>query len=98
MKNVTVPTLFNQHGVKTISVDGYRFSVSVRLSASIPDKELGFQWLRDNNLGDIIKPTVNAMTLASTAKELIEEGLELDPDLFKVSYNENTSVTRVKGT
>lgn len=32
-----------------------------------------FQWLRDNEYGDIIKDTVNASTLKALVKELLEE-------------------------
>ena len=35
------------------------------------DEEKFFDFLRDNGLGDIIKPTVNARTLNSTMKEVI---------------------------
>ena len=95
MKQIIVPKCFADHNVTTITLGGFRFSVSTRLSASIADKELGHQWLKDNGLGDLIKPTVNAQTLASAAKHLIEEGLELDPEIFNTSYVENTSITKV---
>ena len=95
LKQVIVPKVFSDRNVTTITLAGYRFSVSTRLSASFPDKVAGFEWLRNNQLGDIIKETVNAQTLASTAKHLIEEGLELDPDIFNTSYVENTSITKV---
>ena len=36
-------------------------------AAGLPDEEF-FQWLVDNNLGDIIKPTVHYMTMQSTLK------------------------------
>lgn len=96
LKQVIVPKVFSDTDSKTLTAFGYRFSVSTRLSASMPDKVAGQTWLRENELGDIIKPTVNAQTLAKVAKDLIEEGYELDPDLFNVSYVENTSITKVK--
>ena len=42
-----------------------------------------FDWLRNNNLGDIIKLHVHWQTLSSTMKEEIERGREL-PDLFNI--------------
>lgn len=98
LKQVIVPKIFNDTDSKTLTAFGYRFTVSTKLSASMPDKALGHQWLNDHELGDIIKPTVNAQTLASTAKSLIEDGLELDPDIFSVNYVDNTSITKVKIT
>ena len=88
LKQVIVPKIFGDTDSTTLTAFGHRFSVSTKLSASFPDKEAGHKWLEDNKLGDIIKPTVNAQTLSSTAKSLIEEGLELDPEIFNVNYVE----------
>ena len=96
LKQVIVPKVFDDTDSTTLTAFGHRFSVSTKLSASFPDKVAGHQWLNDNDLGDIIKPTVNAQTLAATAKSLIESGLELDPEIFNVNYVENTSITKVK--
>jgi len=98
LKQVVVPTLFEEKDVKTISMKGYRFTVTQTYRASIQGgmKEDAFAWLRENELGDLITETVNAQTLSSAAKALLDEGIDLDPDLFNAYYQNNTSITKVK--
>jgi hypothetical protein len=44
-----------------------------------------FEWLKDNNLADIIKPTVSFMTLQSTLKEFEAQGGEVPESVVKKS-------------
>lgn len=100
LKGVVIPEQFEQAGIPNVTIDeGFRIGLSTRILASIiPDKkEEAYQWLRDNDLGDIIGETVNASTLSATAKSLVEDqNKELPEDLFKVAYVPNTSVTKTK--
>lgn len=96
-----IPTLFTNRSLKTINIEGVgRCTVSYRWSASILDdpkkgKQRGHDWLKANGYGDIIKPTVNAQTLAATAKELFQnEEKDLPPELFKVGQVPYTSITK----
>lgn len=74
-----------------------RVSISHRWSASMLDKDMGFKWLRSNGLGDIIQETVNAQTLAATAKELSEtKNRDLPSEIFKVGQMAFTSITKAK--
>lgn len=71
------------------------FSVLTKTSASMVDKEKGYQWLRDNNLGDLIVETVNAGTLASAMRNMEAEMGFLPPeDIIKVSTYNATSINR----
>lgn len=92
----TVPDKMREAGVKTINVEDVgRVTVSYRYSASMLDKEKGFEWLRNNGLGGIITETVNSSTLSATAKNLlVDEGKELPADVFKTSTSPYTSITR----
>lgn len=98
----TIPELMREAGVKTITLEDVgRVTVSYRFSCSIlPDqKEVAYEWLRNNDLGDIIVETVNSQTLSATAKNLLEnEGKELPPDTFKTGTSPYTSVTAIKAT
>lgn len=95
-----VPDTLREQGVKNITIEipgvgNRRFQMSNRWACTILDKDAGFQWLRENGLGDLIKPTVNAQTLAATAKNLSEEsGKDMPPDIFKTSINTFTSVVK----
>ncbi len=44
-------------------------SIGERFSAKICDSDQAFAWLRNANMGDVIKETVHHSTLASIAKE-----------------------------
>lgn len=95
IKSVKLPEKFDQAGVPSITLDeGYRVQVSHRVFASINKdrKEEAYEWLRQNQLADLVTETVNTSTLSAVAKGMAEENKELDPDLFKVTVVPNTSV------
>jgi hypothetical protein len=92
-----VPEVLRAHNIRTITVEGVgRVSLGTRWSASMPDKEAGFEWLRANEHGGVIQETVNAQTLGALAKELNGEGLELPSPTFTTNIMTYTSITRVK--
>lgn len=97
LRQETMPAIFKEAGVSSIAVEGYRFTISHTLRASInkDKKEEAFQWLRDNDMGEIIIETVNASTLAAQARQLDDQGKELDQDLFKSWIQPNVSITKV---
>ena len=98
-KNETMPQKFEEAGVPSVTLDeGQRVTVShlVRASVKGGKKDEAFQWLRDNGLGDTVSETVNSSTLSAVAKSLIEDGSELDEDLFSVHVLPTTSVTRTR--
>lgn len=91
-----VPGTMRSHGIKTITVEGVgRVSLSNRWSASMLDKAMGFQWLRDTGNGALIIETVNAQTLAAFAKDLNDnQGKELPAEIFNVGIMTVTSITK----
>lgn len=93
----TLPAIFKDNGVTSISINGYRYTVSYSTRANViaGKKEAAFQWLRENKLGEIIIETVNASTLSAQAKTMMTDGEELDPDLFNVFLQPGVSVTKV---
>lgn len=93
-----IPELFRESKVKTLTIEGVgRCTVSYRFSCSMLDKDDGFKWLRDNGHGGLIQETVNAQTLGSFAKNLIEtRGLDLPDTIFKTGQLPYTSITKVR--
>lgn len=92
-----LPLMFKENVVTSITVDGYRFTISQTVRASIPadTKPQAYQWLRDNELADLIIETVNASTLAAEARKMLEDGeKELPEPLFKVALVPNVSITK----
>lgn len=92
-----VPDAMRAHNVRTITIEGVgRVSLGTRWSASMPDKQAGFEWLRANEHGGVIQETVNAQTLGALARELNEEGMELPQPTFTTNIMTYTSITKVK--
>lgn len=96
-KEVTIPNRMDEEKVKTFNTDRYRVTRLSNVFASITggqaNQPAAFEWLRANDLGDIIKPTVNASSLSAIAKKMIEEGKELPDDIFSVAFRDSISVT-----
>jgi hypothetical protein len=96
-KEVTMPARMDEEKVKTFNTDRFRVTRLSKVFASITGGQAAqgpaFEWLRDNELGDLIKPTVNASSLSAVAKNLIENGKELPDDLFSVAFKDSISVT-----
>ncbi len=82
-----LPEIMEEKGIDKISVDGRNITTRIELFASIPkdQREDAYDWLKNNDLGDLITNTVNAMTLKGTIKELLEKGENIPEDLFKIT-------------
>jgi hypothetical protein len=90
----SIPTLFTNQNVKSINVIGLgRATINVHWSASMPDKEKAFEWLRSTGNQGLIIETVNAKTLGAFAKIETLAGRPLPPDTFKVSTSAFVSIT-----
>lgn len=95
----TIPEMMAENEVRTITLDdiGYRFTISHRWSCSMVDKDAGITWLKENGLAPMVFETVNAQTLASWAKGLVEdEGRDPPAELFKTGQMAFTSVTKAR--
>ena len=97
MKEEIVPKKFTEQGVSSMTVNGYRFTVSAQSRTTIQKdrKDEAYEWLRNNGLEDLITETVNSSTLSATAKSLMSEGIDLPDDVFNIYSYENTSMTKV---
>ena len=97
-----VPEALSETETAKLSLDsvGYTFSVSNKLSCSLVDhgdagKDPSMEYLKEVGLGDLIKPSVNAQSLASSVKEMMEEqGKEPDPAYVKVNPYQATNRTK----
>lgn len=88
MDKHVIPEKIEAAGFDKVQVPdiGRSFYLTTKYSASIIDKDLGFEWLRANDLGAIITETVNAGTLASTFKSMVEDQNREPPvEIFKFS-------------
>lgn len=98
-REVTMPERMDDDEVKTFTTPGGdRVTRTSRIFASIvPNQtDAAYKWLRDNELGSLIKETVNSSSLAAAAKEQIENGKELPDDIFRTHIKSGISITRSK--
>ncbi len=100
LKTEKVPQAFELAGIENVPLsEGFRVSPSTSIRASIrADKKAdAFEWLRANGLGELITEQVNAQTLSSVARGMMEdENKELPEAIFNVAPMSNTSVTKIK--
>jgi len=105
IKFSALPEAFEDEGIKSFTTtDGYRVTVSqlLRASCNKDHKFEAYQWLRENGFENIVTETVNAGTLSSVARMLLEgtdpdaEVHELPDELFNVNITPTTSVTKTK--
>jgi hypothetical protein len=91
MERNLLPHVLERMGVDMIRVPeiARSFSIQQKVSASMIDRTKGLQWLRANDLGDLVTETVNAGTLSSSVRRMIiDQGIEPPDDIFKVTtYN-----------
>ena len=65
--------------------------------ARITDMRAFSRWAKKNDLHGIIQATVNANTLSSTVKTLLQEGVDI-PDCISLFIQSRVNVTQPKGT
>lgn len=98
MKDEVLPAVFEREKIKSFTTtNGFRVTISQNYKASIlsGQKEAAFEWLRKNKLGDLIVETVNAQSLSSTAKRLLEEqNKELPDTLFNAFFKASASLNK----
>ena len=99
LEKSVLPRLFEEEGTKTRIMDELevRVSINERLSVSIvPSMKVeAREWLKENGLSEIIQPTVNANTLTSSIKMMIEEkGISPPEEYFKINEYKLTSITK----
>ena len=94
-----IPEIFTATDTKNLALTDVkkRFSVTTRVSASLVDRDKGFDWLRDSGGGDLIAEQVNAQRLSSYVKEYIVETQKSPPeDAIKISSMQYVSMTAIK--
>jgi len=95
-----IPTAMEDEGLGSFNLDGIgRIGLTSDIYASIVSgkKKEAYQWLEDNQHGDLIQPTVNASSLKAAIKQILKKGEEVLPEeLFKVTPFSRASITKTK--
>lgn len=86
-----LPALFEKENedLKRIPSLGRSFYPTPKFSAKIVDRDAAFEWLRSNELGDLIQETINAGTLSTAIKTMLDEkGEEPPTEIIQINtYN-----------
>lgn len=106
LRFTVVPEVFTDNEVTTLTVEGIgrcniMDDISVSMEGSTKEekeehKQAFYQWLRQNELEDLITQTVNAQTLAAFVRRQIQskDGLKLPYDHIKVKPVSRAQITR----
>jgi hypothetical protein len=96
MSRDTIPEIMTERGVRNITLDDVerQFLKSVRMSASMLNKEEAMDWLKSVGAADLIQPTVNSSSFSSFVKQYIEEQQVEPPDCVKLSAMTVTQVRK----
>ena len=83
---------FKNNNVDSLTTAGKKFSLNVKMRASIPlDKqEKGFAWLIANGYAPLIKEAVNSQSLSSAINGYFEAEAKLPPDDAIRIYNQES--------
>ena len=90
----TLPDMFQRLEIDSIKIAGYNFILSTNIFASIPEDkhQKGFDWLREQGYGALIKEAVHARSLASVVKSYIET-TAIEPPEDVMSIHRQTSIS-----
>lgn len=77
-----IPKMFEDNGCESFRRNGRNYFVAARFNARIEPmhKEQAYTWLRENKLGHLIQPNVNAKTLSAQVAEIFRETAKLPPE------------------
>lgn len=97
LRKEILPEKMDEVGFDNVNItDVGRISLRAEMYASIiaDKKEEGYEWLRENGHGDMIKPTVNNSTFKAFCKEQMSEGVELPDEFFSVTPYTMATLTK----
>jgi hypothetical protein len=92
-----VPNAMEAQGIKNISIDGVGQIVNSKayyVSIESDRQEDAYNWLRDNGHGLLIKETVNNNSLRALLTDYINNGGEINENIFRVHEYQVTKITK----
>ena len=91
-----IPAKMEADGIEGIRYEDIgRVSLAADMYAQILDKVALCDWLRDNNLEDLIQPNVSSSALKAVIKARIKKGEDTPPeDVVKITPFVRASITR----
>lgn len=96
-KNKIIPSSFEKDGISNFKLDtGEQVVLQPQMNVKTTDKDGAINWLRENELGELVQETVNASSLKGLAGEFAQEGKELPDSFFKVDIWSVASIRKGK--
>lgn len=83
-----LPAMFDASGqdLARIPEIGRSFYPTTKYGAKVHDKEKLYEWLRENNGGDLIQETVNSSSLSGFLKTMaLDQGVDAPPDVAELT-------------
>lgn len=97
LRKLVIPEVMENLGIEKPVIKGVgRLTVRPDIYAGIVSgkKDEAYQWLQDNDHGDLIQDTINSSTLKAFLKEQMTAGAEIPEDLFKCDPYEMAVITK----
>jgi hypothetical protein len=96
LRFTVIPEFMDGQDIRSITFDGIgRVNVMDDIQVSTLDKERLKEWLDEEDLSDLIVPTVNAQTLAAALRKRLKDGKVMPPeDVVKVTPITRAQITR----
>lgn len=91
-----VPSFMEDDGITSLTVEGVgRVNVMDDIQCQVADKDGLYDWLREEDMADLIQNTVNAQTLAAALRKRLKEGKPMPPEkAVKVTPITRAQITR----
>lgn len=90
-----IPERMDTLGTSSMRVDGYgRLGLTDDLRVKILDKEQVYEWLEENDMGDMITETVNASILKASLRKRLQKGEEVPDNLFELAPFTRANLTK----
>lgn len=97
LRYVAIPEKMQEEGVRNMTFEDIgrvQTTSEIRVTVPAANKEELQEWFRENEMGEMVQPTINSSSLKAWAKERLKAGEEIPSDLIKVEAYERASITK----
>ena len=90
-----IPEKMDNDGIENIKIEGLgRISLTADMFCAVTDKQALFQWFNDNDLADLIQPTVNSSTLKAFVKRRMKDNKPIPESALRITPFTRASITK----
>lgn len=90
-----IPERLETLGSSSMQVTGYgRLGLTDDLRVKVLDKQGAYDWLEENDMGDMITETVNTSTLKASLRKRLQKGEKVPDNLFELTPFTRANLTK----